>query len=347
VKGYIPLATFWTHEVLVCRKDENGSPIIKSKGELQGKKVAVRKSSSYFRSIKKLWKEAGKKFSIVEIPETLETEEILNQVQKGEYDATVADDYIAKTELRYQDQLVISFPITERQPLGWAIRKNALHLLAQVDSFFTSGDYKPKGLKYNILYNRYFKKKKKVYDSTEERLKKKGTLSPWDDLLKKYGKRYDHDWRMLASQMYQESRFDPDAKSWVGAVGLMQIMPGTAAELKVGDVRKPEPSIHGGAKYMRKQIDRLNKRIAFRDQFHFALAAYNAGYGHVLDARRIAEEKGWDPLQWFNHVEKGMLLLAKPAYASKARYGYCRGAEPVQYIRKIQERYNRYVQQIR
>ena len=124
----------------------------------------------------------------------------------------------------------------------------------------------------------------------------------------------------------------------------MQVMPGTARELgyKPSQMRHPESNIEAGVRYLSQQVKRFEASLDRRQRIRFALASYNAGYGHVRDARRLARQKGWDPDRWFQNVERAMRLLEKPYYAQRARYGYCRGSEPVAYVSKIQTKYDAY-----
>ncbi|MDE2699360.1 MAG: transglycosylase SLT domain-containing protein [Gemmatimonadota bacterium] len=171
-----------------------------------------------------------------------------------------------------------------------------------------------------------------------------GQLSPYDALTKKYASQYGQDWRLITAQMYQESRFDPEAVSWVGAQGLMQVMPSTGEQLGFTDLHDPQESIHAGVKYMRQLINRFDHNLPMEVRIRFALASYNAGYGHVLDARRLAREMGWDSNRWFGNVEKAMRLLSQPDYYERARYGFCRGGQPVHYVENIQNFYDAYVE---
>jgi membrane-bound lytic murein transglycosylase F len=179
--------------------------------------------------------------------------------------------------------------------------------------------------------------------ASTERSDVAGRISQWDAVAKKYARKFELDWRLVLAQMYQESRFDPKAKSWVGAQGLMQVMPATAKELNVGDVNEPEIGVHAGVKLMAKYAKLFDQpQIKEKDRLRFALAAYNCGPGHIYDAQRLAVDLKLDPNKWFKNVEQTMLLLSKPAYASKSRYGYCRCTEPVNYVSEIQTRYESY-----
>ncbi len=148
----------------------------------------------------------------------------------------------------------------------------------------------------------------------------------------------------MTAQMYQESKFNPKAKSHVGAKGLMQLMPRTAKAMGVKNTSDPAHNIKGGIKYMDWLRDRFDSKLPISERLWFTLAAYNAGAGHVHDARRLAKQKGYDPDRWFDHTEEAMLLLAKKEYARKARFGYVNGREPVNYVRDIRQRFEAYVE---
>ena len=325
-------------EIVVARADPSKPPPSDVK-DLAGRTVHVRRSSSYWGTLEKLRKEGGVEFTLAEAPEELETEEIIGKVAAGEYDLTVADGHILDIERTWRDDIVAGIALGDPQPHGWVVRKDDRKLLAAIDAFFEK-EYR--GLIYNMTYAKYFKNERKIRKHAEFRADRTGELSPYDELARKYAEKYGYDWRLIVAQMYQESRFDPAARSWVGAIGLMQVMPRTAKEMGFADPSKPEAGIHAGVKYMDWVRDRFERELPVKDRTWFALAAYNAGYGHVADARRLAARKGWDANRWFDHVERAMLLLARPEYARKARYGYCRGEEPVKYVRGIRARYRAY-----
>jgi len=199
-------------------------------------------------------------------------------------------------------------------------------------------------LLFNMIHNKYFKDLKQMSAAaSSDRTDASGHISQWDAIAKKYAKQYEFDWRLVLAQMYQESHFDPKAKSWVGAQGLMQVMPGTAKDLKVADVTDPDQGVMAGVKLLARYAKLFEKpAIKEKDRIRFALAAYNCGPGHIYDAQRIAQDMKLDPNKWFKNVETAMLLLSKPAVAGKARYGYCRCTEPVNYVSEIQTRYDSY-----
>ena len=170
-------------------------------------------------------------------------------------------------------------------------------------------------------------------------------VSPFDELFRQYASEFGFDWRLLAAQSYEESRFDPEARSRVGAMGLMQIMPQTARGFGFDNPDDPDQAVHLGALYLRHQADQFGPEVENEeDLIWFALASYNAGFGHVGDARRMAAAHGRDPDRWFGEVEEVMPLLARSEYHSQTRYGYCRCTEPVNYVSRIREKLSAYRQ---
>jgi membrane-bound lytic murein transglycosylase F len=333
-------------EVLVQRAS---GPKVASLAELKGQKIHVRASSSYHSTLLALQKAHGP-FEIVAEPEELETEAVLDKVAQGEIPFTVADGHLLAAEQAYRDGLEAAFPLpAEAAPaskegsrgIAFAVRKDSTKLRAFLDGFVKK-TYR--GTHYNMWRKRYFENSRRIAQAKEERAEVSGTLSPYDALFQTYASRYGMDWRLMAAQAYQESRFNPKLRSWVGAIGLFQVMPATGKSLGFRDLEDPEQGTHAGVMYMQWLVARFEPEIPFKHRLRFALAAYNAGIGHVQDARRIAREKGWNPNKWFGHVEKAMLLLERPEYYRRARYGYCRGSEPVKYVSEIQNRYASYVE---
>jgi membrane-bound lytic murein transglycosylase F len=326
-------------ETIVARVDDASLKLI---SDLAGRSVYVRRSSSYWQTLERLQSQ-GIDFDLRAVPESMETEEIISRVASGEYDLTLSDSHILDIELTWRDDIKAAFSLGEPRKSAWAVRAENTGLLAAINRF-TEKEYK--GLFYNVTYKKYFKNSRKIKKHKQGRvdLNPDGTISPYDSLVKVYAEQYGFDWRMIVAQMYQESRFDPQAKSWAGAKGLMQVMPRTAEELELTGLDDPETGVHAGVKYMEWVRDRFEQELDVQDRMWFALAAYNAGAGHIKDARRLSRQKGWNPNRWFNNVERALLLLAKPTYANKARHGYVRGQEPVNYVRQIKSRYDAYIQ---
>jgi membrane-bound lytic murein transglycosylase F len=264
--------------------------------------------------------------------DALSTRELLERVDHGISDITVLESHLAHGDLPdYPDLAVIdSLPGTPGR--SWAVRADQPELLAALDAFI---DRQVGGLTHAVLVRKYFLPETRRAEQPDERTD--GSLSPWDEHVRRYARESDLDWRLLTAQMFQESRFDPAARSSAGAYGLMQMMPATAAELGVGDLGDPVEQIRAGVRYMEWLYERFPANLLLTDRMAFTLASYNAGYGHVSDARRVAAREGRDPDRWFESVELAMLSLSDPTVYRDTRHGYVRGAEPVRYVRRINE----------
>lgn len=328
----------FSHEVLISRSDDEA---IKQPADLNHRTLAVRASSSFWQTAKKLQSDYPH-ITVQKIPEEMRTESIIEGVADGIYDLTIADSHLAELEINLGEEIKTSLVLSKKQPQSWAVKKDNDELLTNVNKYIKKYY---KGLFYNVTYNKYFKNIKRIENHHEDinRFRETGQFSPYDPLVDKYAKKYGFDTHLLISQMYQESQFDTNAKSFAGARGLFQVMPATARQLGLTMVYTPDIGVHAGVKYLKWVEERLSYYTIQPDQrIWFALAAYNAGAGHVTDAIKLAKQQGWRTDIWFNHVEKAMLLLSQQKYARKARYGFVRGREPVTYVRRIKRRYHAY-----
>lgn len=293
------------NEVLVTGSNV---PALTSADQLSGKQVFIRKSSSYYQSAQSLneqLKAQGKPPVIIEdAPESLEDDDLLEMVNAGLIPGTVVDDYLADfwkqvfSNLKLHDQA----PLRRGGQLAVAIRKNSPQLASELNQFISRN-----GLDSTIgriLSKRYLQDTKFVANAASEEERKKFTSLV--ELFRKYSAEYDVDYLLMAAQGFQESRLDQQVRSPVGAVGVMQVMPATGAEQKVGDITQLEPNIHAGVKYMRfmmdqyykdEPMDRLNKGL-------FTFASYNAGPGRIARLREEAKTRGLDPNIWFGNVEQ-------------------------------------------
>lgn len=321
-------------EVLVQKKDQKP---IKKIEDLAGRSVYVRKSSSYWNTVKNLQQRITD-LNIVTVSEDMETEAIIHQVIEGQYDLTVADSHVVAIENSWQNQIQDTLRLTPEQGHRWILRKTDKKLQKALNKFIKN-HYK--GLFYNVTYNKYFKNSRNLFD-IQGKLDNDKTISEYDDLIKTIAMEYNFDWRLISAQVNKESQFNPKALSWAGAKGLLQVMPRTAKEVGVKHLEKPENGLKAGMKYMDWIYQQLADDLPVKDRMWFTLAAYNAGLGHLKDARRLAAQKGYNPNRWFDNVEKAFLLLSQKKYAKKARYGYVRGIEPVTYVRTIQALYELY-----
>ncbi|NMP15630.1 transporter substrate-binding domain-containing protein [Thalassotalea sp. Y01] len=313
-------------------------PPIESVHDLKYRNIAVRKSSSYYQTLMDL-QSIIPQITVSEAPEEYDTEQIIEGVASGEFDLTLADNHLVDMELNLDTKITPSIFIGKEKAQSWIFKDGNNQLREKIDSYIKR-TYR--GLFYNLIHKRYFEADGLIdkHHDAYENLQAGGNLSPYDEIVEKYAAQYGFDPHLLIAQMHQESRFDPNATSFAGAQGLFQIMPRTAKQLNIIDVTDPEKGIHAGIKYMAWVSERMQEQEVRDDQLTwFTLASYNAGPGHVIDAMRLAEQKGWQRDIWFNNVERAILLLSQRKYSAKARYGYVRGQEPVTYVRNIRRKY--------
>ncbi len=327
----------YARQHIVVHKDDNAISL----ADLDDQTISVRSRSHYWKSLSHL-QNGGAGFNLRATDDDVETEYLIQQVAHGKYKATMADEHLLDIELAKSIPVRSAHTLESEVPHSIALRKRNPELKQALNEF-VKRMYKSEF--YNLIYWEYFKNRRSVQRLARGRIidALKGQISPYDELVRKYSDHYGFDWRLVTAQMYQESKFDPKAKSHIGARGLMQLMPRTAKEMGVKDINDPASSIRGGIKYLDWLRDRFDADLVISDRLWFTLAAYNAGAGHVQDARRLAGQLGHDPDRWFGHTEQAMLLLEKKQYAKKARYGYVNGSEPVNYVRDIKQRFEAYV----
>jgi membrane-bound lytic murein transglycosylase MltF len=274
---------------------------------LSGRVVHVRPSSSYHESLVSLnqrLKAAGKPpATLVAVPDELEDEDMMEMLNVGLLQYIVVDEWKAQIWSKALPKMTLNEAAVVREsgPVGWAVRKGSPKLAAELEDF-NANHLKKLGVG-NYLRQQQAKRIRALKDNSgSEDAKRFGEMLA---LFNKYGPQYGFDPVMLAAQGYQESQLNQQAKSHVGAIGVMQIMPATGAELKVGDIRLTEPNIHGGAKYMDQLMTRYFKDASFdpTNRTLFAFASYNAGPGNIAKMRKEAEKRGLNPDKWFNHVE--------------------------------------------
>jgi membrane-bound lytic murein transglycosylase MltF len=300
--------------------------------DLAGKQVFVRKSSTYYESLTALNRRftAEKKPAVIigEAPETLEDEDLIEMVNAGLIPLTVAADFSARFWKQVFPKVTAheEFALRTGGNLAWAIRKGSPKLKAAVDDFAARN---AKGTSIgNQVMARYFKNAKYVKDAASEAERKK--FLALIQYFQQYGDKYDVDWLLMAAQGYQESQLNQAAKSPVGAIGVMQVMPATGKDLNVGDINQVEPNIHAGVKYMRWMIDQYygKEPMTKLDKALFAFASYNAGAGRISQLRKEAAKRGLNPNVWFHNVE----------YVAADKIG----AETVTYVSNIYKYYIAY-----
>jgi membrane-bound lytic murein transglycosylase F len=310
--------------------------------DLVGRRFVVRRGSHYWTTLERL-REEGLDLVVEAAPEELETEQIVARVGQGEYDLTLADEHIARMEAAWRDDVRVAFALGPPVAHGWALRPSSRRLRQAVDAFFRE-EYRGRFM--NVLADRYFESGEHIRRHAEARPARRERLTPWDETIRRFAAELGFDWRLIAAQMVQESRLDPQARSASGARGLMQVLPRTAESFGIEDLDDPERNIEAGVRYLAWTRDRFEPTLPADVRQWFALAAYNVGWGHVRDARRLAAQRGLDPDRWFGHVEQAILLKRREAVAAGTRFGWCRCGEPVRYVREIRRRYRAYVQAV-
>ncbi len=315
----------------------SGRPPITAIEELAGSTIVANPQTSFWQTLQGL--QSTLPFELIANSDS-STEHLIAMVAEGKYDFTVADSHLALMEKTYRSDIDSYWDLTENSPVSWAVRPDQPELLFQLNRYIKKTR---KGHFYNVSFEKYFELPRKIELYAKYRVTDQSKLSPYDEIVKRHARAYNFDWRLVVSQMYQESRFNPRARSFAGARGLMQVMPRTARKLGYSDLNNPENGIAAGIAYMGWLQARFPGNIPMQEKIYFTLAAYNAGTGHVRDAQQLARQLAKDPNRWFGHVEEAMLLLSKRKYYSKSNFGYVRGSEPVNYVKDIKARYLAYL----
>ena len=288
--------------------------------------ITVRRNSSYYVKLKEL-QDKGFDLTINVVSDDMDTEALLFQVANGTYSATVADDNFFQASNKYMDGLVKGPMIAENDTIAWAVRKNAPDLITKFNKYlykhfrFNNEGVPKRSAFLNVLRKKYFEGSTPVADyfTPDIEVQRFGGISPYDSLLQTVASEFDLDWVMLTSIAAQESKFDPNSESWAGAVGIMQVLP-RFSEIPLESLYDPEINIREGARILKEQMDHYSYMDS-TSQWQFALATYNAGPGHVADARRLAIDHNDDPNEW-ESVSKALLRLMQRKYYQHARYGF-------------------------
>ena len=339
-----------TRQVLVQRKPQRWdemnhkqleSSLIRNQLDLSGKTVYVQVGSVYAVRLRSLSNEIGGGIMIKEVQ--LESEQLVQRVAMGEIDYAICDENVGLVNTLYFPQLDVGTAISFPQNVAWAVHHQSDSLRVEIDDWLSNHR---KTSRYAILYNKYFKNRHSFRSiHSEYYTLSSGKISNYDEIIKKESERIGWDWRLLASMIYQESRFNPEAESWAGAYGLMQLMPSTANNYGITRSSSPAAQIRAGASFIKWLDDRFIDVIDDQDErIKFVLASYNIGYGHIQDARRLAERYEDDPNIWHGGVEEWLLKKADPKYYTDqvVKYGYARGIETYNFVKEVINRYEHY-----
>ena len=316
------------NEVVVTRRQEGG---LETLSDLSGRKVYVRKSSSYYESLERLnrtlEKNGEKPFNIKLLSEDLETESILEMVNSGALKITVSDSHIAKAWSTVLGNIKIheSLVLRKGSEIAWMVRKENPELKKSLNRFLKT--HKKGTMLGNIYFKRYFEKGEKLEDPTDPENWQK--LKQYKSVIQKYAEQYDFDWLLILALAFQESGLDQSKKSGAGAVGLMQVLPSTAKDKKIGitNIQSVENNVHAGVKYLAFLRDHYYSKEEMRpqDRVRMTLAAYNAGPAKIRRVRALAEKMGLDKDRWFRNTEIAALRII--------------GQETVRYVSNINKYY--------
>jgi len=334
-----------TKQVLIQRKTFNkdgvvANSIIRNPNDLANKKVFVRGSSITAKIVKDFASENSIPIKI-EVNAKDNTEHLIDLVATGTIDYAICDYTIAKVQATIYSNIDIETPIGPNRDLAWAVSKGSPDLLRKVNEWLSSFTKTQvySNINYRYLDNPYMAiiKKSDYFYTTQ------GRLSIFDEEIKSESNLINWDWRLLASLIYQESKFNPTVKSESGAYGLMQFMPTTSEYFGIDNDASPNLQLKMGARYL-KMLEKYmaDIRIPEKERLKFVLAAYNAGFGHIIDARNLARKYGKDPNVWDNNVAFFIQNKVEFYNDSVVRHGYLRGTETYRYVNEILERYDRY-----
>ena len=264
--------------------------------------------------------------------DSVPTEELISWVAGKKIRVTVSKSNLALLSRRYYPDIRVSFTLDESKHLGWAVRRRDKKLLKTINRFF--GEIEKNGL-YQKIYEKYYSYIE-IFDYVDIKAfhrRIQTRLPRYQGIIERTAEEYGFDWRLIAAIIYQESHYRPRARSYTGVRGLMQLTLKTARDMGIENRLDPGQSISGGVKYLKQLYDRYDD-IDGWDRMLITLASYNVGPGHIADARRLAKEQDLDPNKWTS-VAKVLPLLSYKKYYKKAKHGYCRGSEPVEYVKRI------------
>jgi membrane-bound lytic murein transglycosylase F len=326
-------------------KIEIRARLISTPHELAGQQVQIPRTSPYRQHLLELNNELSQDIDVVEVDES--SDRLIQRLSEGEIGYTVAPENVALLKTGEYANLVIKPAIGPPQPVVWAVRTNAPALLGRLNEWIAA---KRKSGLLAVLYRKYFLDRRAFsaravspYLTADT-----GAISPYDDWFRQYAAIPGWDWRLVAAQAFQESRFNPAAHSWAGAVGLMQIMPKTAQQLHAnpGD---PRQAVEAACRYLWTLDGMWKDSIKDeKERVKFILASYNVGTGHVQDAVRLAEKNGDNPRSWLD-VSYWLIRKSKRSVYNDpvVKHGFARGTEPVAYVDQILGRWQNYREFVR
>jgi len=297
--------------------------------------LMVTASSSHAENLT-LLKQVNPELNWIETSE-FDREELLTKLLSDDIDYTIVDSNTLAINRRYYPEISVGFTIQKAEPLAWMVSKGSDDaILASLVEFFGQVHHNGTLLALDDKYYGHIEQFN--YVETRTFIKAVETKLPkYQPMFEKYSQEID--WRLLAAISYQESHWQPHARSHTGVRGMMMLTLTTAKQMGIKSRLDAEQSIRGGSKYFKRMIAKMPDRIPSPDRVWFALASYNVGFGHLNDARIITQQQGGDPDRWVD-VKTRLPLLQQKKYYKKTKYGYARGSEPVHYVDNIRRYYD-------
>jgi membrane-bound lytic murein transglycosylase F len=339
-----------TRQVLVQAKPPNWEKIsrkttekylIRNQTEMANTYIHIPTNTSFKSRIQSLSDEIGAPIHIVELP-GIGSEQLIEKVATYQIQYTVCDEHLAAVNGFYYNNIDYSTPISFKQNLSWAVRKTSPVLLKKINNWLDSFT---QSIEYEHLYNKYYRNPRSVEIFESEFFSgKSNKISDYDSLMKVYAKDIDWDWLLLASLIFEESRFNHDLYSWAGAYGLMQLMPVTAKRFGAPTPSNPEDNIRAGTQYIKWLDEHFQEYVPNKEErIKFIIAAYNIGHNHIIDAINLTKKYGDNPARW-DEVKEYFLLKSNPKYYRDpvVKYGYCRGTSSARMVENVLNRYKNY-----
>lgn len=332
-----------TRQVLVQRiAHDPDTSLITDVTQLPGREITVAAGSKYEQRLRNLNDELGGGIRILTVPDdSLAPEDLVDMVAEGKIDYTILDSDLANLHGSYHANLNTELPVSLDQRVAWAVAPGDTLLAAKINANISTPAMQSTLLS---LLKRYYQLEKLPSTTYGKIDFTQGRMSPtYDAIFRRYAPSINWDWRLLAAQAYTESNFNPRARSFAGARGLMQIMPRTGRSYGLSNPFSPEQSVRAAVSL----LSDLDRQFASQvpdpqERLKFVLASYNAGPGHIYDAMRLSRKLGLDPTKWDDNVDRAVLMLANPVHYNDpvVKYGYLRGRETHDYVSRILDLYS-------
>ena len=317
---------------LYCQKKSQ----IENVKDLNGKKIGLLKKDNYEGFAQRLTQISP--LAQIVLIDTTRTQDLLSNLSAKKFDCAVAENVSGDFYVRFHSSLEKITTLTDSYSLSWLLTPNSQDLLRLMQAWYQRASREDEVMR---IMDRY---KASITELDKNDISR--FFHNIDELLPTYRQTFkqaaaEHNlpWQLVASVAYQESHWNPEARSFTGVRGLMQLTTDTADHVGIEDRTDPQQSIWGGSKYLRYLLNKMPQNLNTKDRMALALAAYNVGYAHLRDAQKLAEKMGRNPYSW-HHMKEILPLLAEPEYAEKLEYGFARGYETVEFVERVKSFYS-------